>query len=118
MNFTVEDMLTITGIPHVLSECGEFWQPVKDSPEAIRYRAGNDNQIEQWLLGNYIHNEWTDNLDHQECTPCAMCCSEGGVEWTLEEKLLYLKYHDMTSVAKKMFPDHEIWQQKEETGTE
>ena len=69
----------IVGIPHALSPCGEYYVMDKTSSEYKKYKAGVDHQIEQWLLGNSIHNNWHDNEEFNECCPDFSCC--GGQLW-------------------------------------
>ena len=70
------------GIPYLLSANGKFYEMDTTSEEYKKYKAGHDHQLEQWLLGNPVHNNWHANHDYTECCPDFSCC--GGDLWSEE----------------------------------
>lgn len=78
----------ITGIPNRLSECGQFYEPIKDSEEYRKYKQCSDEQIRLWLQGTSTMNQWHENPDYWES--CPDFSNEGQPIWPLEQRQLFI----------------------------
>ena len=89
---TIKQIKFLCGIPHTLSDCGEYYEADKNSEEWKKYRTGVDYQTEQWLLGNPIMNKWHENPDYWES--CPDFSNEGSEIWPYELRLKFINSSD------------------------
>ena len=79
----------ICGIPYFLSEDNINWEVDKNSDEYKRYKEKSNYQLEQWLLGNSIMNDWSENPDYWES--CPDFSNEGSPIWPLELRQKFIE---------------------------
>jgi hypothetical protein len=75
------------GIPTKIE--GDYYVPVKSSKEYKEYKKHADNQLNEWVNGNPIHNNWHKNKDYGECCPDFSCCN-GNWLWPEEQRIRFV----------------------------
>jgi hypothetical protein len=83
----------ILGIPHILNSEG-YWAADKDSEQYKRYKKGVEHQLEQWLAGNPVHNNWDNDPNNSECCPDFSCCNKQ-LMWSEKMRKAYVEHPEL-----------------------